>query len=54
MPPMIVYHEFESGEEELGIMTLECDYQLWVHVGDFDYLLNWNSFEAPFTVIGFL
>lgn len=53
MSPLVVFREFYDGQCELGIMTLENGY-LWVHVGDFHYCLNVNSFEYPFTSIGWL
>lgn len=51
---LVVYREFDDGEDEIGILTFERMGQVWVHVGDFDYYLNWNSFGTPFTIIGFL
>ena len=53
MMELIVFREFEDGECELGILTLET-HGYWVNVGDFDYYLPWNKFDYPFTIIGVL
>lgn len=53
MPELVVYRAHEDGSEEIGVMTLD-HHGLWVDVGDFEYYFNWNRFDWPFTIIGFL
>jgi len=52
---LVVYREFESGEEEIGVLTYET-HGFWVDVGDFKYFLSWgDNFHFslyPFQIIG--
>jgi hypothetical protein len=49
----VFFREFNDSTCEIGVLTIEGD-SAWMDVGDFNYLMNWNDFEYPFTWIGFL
>lgn len=51
MKSLVVFREFEDGDHEIGVVTLENNVY-WIHVGDFDYVLEWC--RTPFIIIGTL